>query len=361
MARLPRVPSVLIEIAIIGAAALESLSTLEWATPMESVLAIVAAVGLLVRRRWPWVSLVLAIPAFTLNLATLAGLVALYSVAVAERRRWRLIVAAVGSFLLAAFPWWGWSAPNYAVLSVVYAALYAGAPIAFGLLFRTRRELAERLRELESARESERRRIEEDALKAERARIAREMHDVVSHQVSLIAVQAGAIQVHTKEPATKRLVVTIRSLASRTLDELRDMVTVLRAETELPRLAPQPTVEDLAALIADSGIEVADTIDLPDDLPAAVQRAVYRTVQEGLTNARKHAPGEPVEITAGADAEQLVVVIRNRSASSSGGGPAGAQPGYGLIGLRERAELLGGSLRVEDAADAFTVTMRVPL
>lgn len=357
-----RLPPFLLEAAIIAAAALESLSTLDWATPVESGLAIVAAVGLLVRRRWPWVSLVLAIPAFTLNLATLAGLVALYSVAVAERRRWRLVVAGAGSFLLAAFPWWGWSAPNYAVLSVVYAGLYAGAPIAFGLLYRTRRELSDRLRELESVREIERRRIEEDALKAERSRIAREMHDVVSHQVSLIAVQAGAIQVHTQEATTKRLVLTIRSLASRTLDELRDMVTVLRADSEVQRLAPQPTVDDLAALIEGSGIEVVEAIDLPDALPPAVQRAMFRTVQEGLTNARKHAPGEVVEITADADAERLVVVVRNRLASAPARSRSdGGRGGFGLMGLRERAELLGGTLQVDEEADAFTVTMRVPL
>lgn len=359
MKRRSRLWSVLLELALIAAAAVESLTTLEWATPWESGLAIAAAVGLIFRRRWPWLSLLLAVPAFTLNLATLAGLASLFSVAVRERRRWRLVTTGAVVFVLAAVPWWGWTSPNYTILSIVYAALYAAAPIAFGLLVRTRRELFDRIHDLEQIRRSERARIASDVLVEERTRIAREMHDVVSHQVSLIAVQAGAIQVQTEEPGTKRMAVTIRSLASRTLDELRDMVTLLRAETGHAPLAPQPTVDDLDRLIADSGIDVTSAIELPDGLPAPVQRAIYRTVQEGLTNARKHAPGAAVDVRAEASADEVTVTIRNdRPARTSDSSWSSA--GHGLVGLSERAELLNGSLLTEDAPTRFTLTFRAP-
>lgn len=354
-----RLWTVLGELALIAAASVESLVTLEWAMPWESGLAIMAAAGLLFRRRWPWVSLVLAVPAFTLNLATLAGIVALFSVAVRERRRWRLVTTGAIVFALAAVPWWGWSTPNYTILSFVYAALYAAAPIAFGLLVRTRRELSDRLRDLEEVRRGERARIASDVLAEERSRIAREMHDVVSHQVSLIAVQAGAVQVQTKEEATRRLAVTIRSLASRTLDELRDMVTLLRAESGQEPLSPQPTIDDLGRLISDSGIDVAAVIDLPAGLPAPLQRAIYRTVQEGLTNARKHAPGMPVRLTASHTADQVTVVIRNDRPAQSADDPW-PSAGHGLIGLRERAELLSGSLVTTDRPGSFLLTLRAP-
>lgn len=357
--RRSRLWSILIELGVIAAAGLEALSTLEWATPWESGLAVTAAVGLVFRRRWPWLSLLFAVPAFTLNLATLAGLAALFSVAARERRRWRLITTGAVVFVLAAVPWWGWESLNYTVLSMVYAALYAAAPIAFGLLVRTRRELSDRIRDLEQIRRNERARIASDVLVEERTRIAREMHDVVSHQVSLIAVQAGAIQMQTEEPATRRMAVTVRSLASRTLDELRDMVTLLRAETGHGPLAPQPTVDDLGRLIADSGIDVTSDIALPDDLPAPLQRAIYRTVQEGLTNARKHAPGAAVDVHAGASTDEVTVVIRNarpqRSSDSSW-----SSAGHGLVGLSERAELLNGTLLTEDAPTRFTLTFRAP-
>ena len=110
--RRSRLWSVLIELGVIAAAGLEALSTLEWATPWESGLAVTAAVGLVFRRRWPWLSLLFAVPAFTLNLATLAGLAALFSVAARERRRWRLITTGAVVFVLAAVPWWGWESPE---------------------------------------------------------------------------------------------------------------------------------------------------------------------------------------------------------------------------------------------------------
>ena len=176
--------------------------------------------------------------------------------------------------------------------------IFALGPLAIGLLVRTRARLTEQLTEVRLAREDERRQAAEVALSRERALLAREMHDVVSHQVTLIAVQAGAVQVAGRDEAERGFARTIRQLCVVTLQELREMVQVLRASGGTAReIAPQPVLADLPRLIADSGLETTATVDLPESLGQPVQRAVYRFVQEGLTNVRKHAPDAAVRVT----------------------------------------------------------------
>jgi signal transduction histidine kinase len=176
------------------------------------------------------------------------------------------------------------------------------------------------------------------------------MHDVVSHQVSLIALQAGALRVTADSPATREIAATIRTLATRTLDELRVMIGVLRSGQEA-ELAPLPRLNDIPQLVADSGLGARLDSDLPPgpDWPDAVQRAAYRIVQEGLTNARKHAPGAQIAVRLWARGPELRVEVRNGPPPGPpmpAVGPTTALPcgGHGLIGLRERAELLGGHL-----------------
>jgi signal transduction histidine kinase len=235
---------------------------------------------------------------------------------------------------------------------LVYAAMFAGAPAAFGLLLGARRQLTAQLHQLTEAQRSERVLLTGSILAEERTRLAREMHDVVSHQVSLIALQAGALRVTAAAPATREIAATIRTLATRTLDELRVMIGVLRSG-QAAELAPQPRLADIPALVADSGLPACLDSDLPaePDWPDAVQRAAYRSVQEGLTNARKHAPGAPITIELRASGRTLLVRVRNDPPPAPPAGPAGPpghgfpHGGHGLIGLRERAELLGGQLR----------------
>lgn len=355
-----RLPAVVVDLLLVLLALAESLLYLDEATRVSAVLGTVGALGLLLRRRWPWVSLVLSLPALLLLSATVAGLVALYSVAVAERRRGALIPAAVLVFAATVPARWPASDPEQAIVFLTYAIMNIAAPIALGLLVRTRRELIARLRELERVREVERRHADDEVLATERARIAREMHDVVSHQVSLLAVQAGALQVATAAPDVEAAARTMRSLAVKTLDELRQMVGLLRATGKTrDQLAPQPTLEDLPELIRNSRIRATTTVDLSPELPASLQRAVYRTVQEGLTNVRKHAPGAHVTITARSAAGAVTVVVHNTPGTSpSMNLPSAA---HGLIGLRERAELLGGSLSAHlDADGGHTLTLRIP-
>ncbi|MFD8287729.1 sensor histidine kinase [Streptomyces lavendulae] len=165
---------------------------------------------------------------------------------------------------------------------------------------------------------------------------------------------AGALQVSTDSTDTKEAARTIRTLSAATLDELRHMVAVLRASDgpdsgpDTGR-GPRPGLDRLDGLMADSGLDVTLTGEVPRDAGPAVQRAAYRTVQEALTNVRKHAPGSTVEVTV-ADTVGLHPALGLPSAR------------HGLIGLRERAEQLGGALSHGPTPDGgYLLHVRLPL
>ncbi|MFI8895692.1 histidine kinase [Streptomyces paradoxus] len=241
-----------------------------------------------------------------------------------------------------------------------YRLATAAAPVLLGQLVQTRRDLGRRIVEIEEAREHERLLHSQAILARERAQLAREMHDVVSHQVSLIAVQAGALQVAAKAQDFKEGARAIRSLSVDTLDELRHMVSPLRASGgSATELTPQPTLADLHKLITTSGIETELTGELPPDIGTPAQRAVYRTVQEALTNVRKHAPGARASVRLWCESGFFGVTVTNTPPTR----PSLPLPGsrQGLIGLTERAELLGGGFESGPTADGgFRVALRVP-
>lgn len=229
-----------------------------------------------------------------------------------------------------------------------------------GQLVQAGRELSLRLAEITEAREHERRLLAQGVLAKERAQLAREMHDVVSHQVSLIAVRAGVLQVGSRDPEAREAGATIRRLSVQTLDELRYMVGVLRTSGSRPaELTPQPSLADLQRLVDTSGIDAELHTDLPDDLPPAVQRAVYRTVQEALTNVRKHAPGATATIRVHHEDGTVRATISNTTPAR----PALPLPGahHGLVGLHQRAELLGGTVTSGPTADGgYELRLRLP-
>jgi len=220
-----------------------------------------------------------------------------------------------------------------------------------------------RLDELTRGRQREQLLLAQGVLATERARLAREMHDVVSHQVSLISIQAGALQVSSADPAAKERAGTIRELSVRTLDELRHMVGVLRAAggTTLD-LTPQPTLADLPQLIGGSGLDTRSDLDWGGRAwPEAVERAAYRTVQEALTNIRKHAPGAEVRVRVRADGDLLRVEVRNGPADGSAEQLRLPGGGHGLVGLRERAQLLGGTLEAApEPGGGFLIRLALP-
>jgi signal transduction histidine kinase len=250
---------------------------------------------------------------------------------------------------------------------MVVVAVLMFAATGWGMFIRARRQLLASLRG--RAERAERSREEHARLAriAERQRIAREMHDVLAHRLSLLSVQAGALEVTPSaagdEDATTEAAAAIRATTHQALQELRSIVRVLRDDDvggEAGTAPPQPVAADLPALVAEasatsliradwSGVELAA-------VPPDTGRTLYRIVQEGLTNARKHAPGSTVEVTMdGAPERGLSVTVTSwlpadrpapRDGASTGGagtGGVGADgTGTGLIGLHERAALAGG-------------------
>lgn len=314
------------------------------------LLPLFAVGGLTVRRRYPVLSLALVVPALLVGCAVIAMVAALFSVAARERKNWLVATSAIvvcAVQLAVAGPF-----PNAAAwfAATISAALFTGGPVALGLLARAWAELRERYEELEESEGVRRTLAARQALARERAVLAREMHDVVSHNVSLIVVQAGALQVSSSDPRTRDSARAIRGLGVLTLEELRSMVGVLRGAGGSSRqVHPQPGIAELPELISTAEEDVVLDFDagmaeqLESELPPSAQRTIYRTVQECLTNARKHAPGAPVRIR-GSRSDAFVTVEISVGAPVYGPRPIPGS-GYGLLGLEERAQLQGGNFR----------------
>jgi signal transduction histidine kinase len=227
--------------------------------------------------------------------------------------------------------------------AVLFLVLLHISLVALALLIRSHRmlvaSLAARARQAE---EGQRMRIEQARL-AERERIAREMHDVLAHRISLLAVHAGALEVSRAAPVPEREAAgVIRQSAYQALEDLRLVIGMLRDQPVEDR--PQPTLDDVPALVEESRAAGA-TVDLElargPGVPDGLGRHAYRIVQEALTNARKHAPGAAVRVAVrGCAGDGLHVEVGNRLV------PSGSIPGAGagLVGLRERVHLAGGRL-----------------
>jgi signal transduction histidine kinase len=360
----PRIQEIGQEIGLLALAGFDTWYGLGHDAVLDVTIGAIACAAILPRRRFPLVAFLLTVPAVLTQAALVAPFVTLYTFAVTSRNRRLLIGCAVVSALAAAVPsplaeeavWDGGNLVTFA-----YALATALMPVLLGQLVQTRRDLRQRIVEIEQAKEKERVRHAQSVLARERAQLAREMHDVVSHQVSLIAVQAGALQVVASDPAVRETAKNIRLLSSGTLDELRTMVTLLRADgdTGTP-LTPQPTLADLPALIQASGIKVDFSGAVDGEVGSPAQRALYRTVQEALTNVRKHAPDAHASVALWRAGPYVGVTVTNSPPSR----PALPLPGahLGLIGLRERAEILHGTVESGPTEEGgFRVRMSLPL
>jgi signal transduction histidine kinase len=242
--------------------------------------------------------------------------------------------------------------------SLVNGVAEAGFVAAIGSYLGTRHDLMTSLRDRAVRAEAERELRDEQARAGERARIAREMHDVLAHKVSLIALHAGALEVNPgADPSrVEEVAGVIRTTARQTLEELRSVLGVLRGDPGgIDDLVPQPQAADIRRLVDASrqaGVRAELRDDLPDvpGLPDATARAVYRIVQEGLTNVHKHAPGAAtVVFVRGGRPSGVTVSVTNGPSDA----PRALLPGSatGLVGLRERVRLLGGTLRSRPEVD----------
>lgn len=322
----------------------------------------ISVAATLLRRHLPLVSIILITPGFLAGWAQLSAMIVLGTIAWRYKVHWKTWVAAglvwCGRFVL--WPWEDFLARTWRehVLSGIYGVIVAGMPVALGLLIAVRKELTARIAELAASRSREIRLQEETVRSAERARLAREMHDVVSHQVTLIAMQAGALQVSADNDEVRRAATTIRELSTTTLEELRGLVGVLRSGAAEET---HPGLDELPALARDFDIKVTVAMEaVPEHLPASVSQAAYRTVQEALTNVRKHAVGAGASVRVVGQQDTLMVEVRNdRPRKRSSGLPSG---GHGLLGLRERTGLLGGTFHAGPTSEGgFRVEATYPI
>jgi signal transduction histidine kinase len=331
---------------------------------------VLACLSLWWRRRWALgVALVcVVLGTFSIS-ATPAGLLALFSLAVHRPVRPALLVAAllvVSALLFAVY------SPTTDPVSVfLRVAPLALGVTAWGMFIRARRELLASLRERALRAEADQRRHEDRARLAERTRIAREMHDVLAHRISLLALHAGALEVRPDLPPAKvrETAELLRSTARQALDELRGVIGVLRDESgqDLAPPGPQPGLSDIRRLVeeirrAGATVALEMVVEHADDLPGGLGRDAYRIVQESLTNIAKHASGTPARVRVeGRPGDGLRVSVRNSQPVRAQAGPAWPGSGAGLLGLQERVALAGGTLvHGPDPSGDFVVEAKLP-
>ncbi|GAA1952993.1 histidine kinase [Kitasatospora viridis] len=339
-----------------------------WFAVLDQVLGWLACGAVWLRRRWPLGLAVAVVAVGTVsNTAGGAVLVVLFSLAVHRPFRY---VAWVGGAQLALIPLFYWLRPDPGTsfgASVAFGLILILSVIGWGMFVRAKRELVRSLRDRARRAETEARLRAAQAQRAAREEIAREMHDVLAHRLTLLSVHAGALEFRPDAPRADvaRAAGVIRASAHEALQDLREIIGVLRTGGDEEAGRPQPTLAALPELVAECRaagmrVELDQQVADPERAPAGLGRTAYRIAQEALTNARKHAPGALVTVTlTGAPGGDLTLAVCNPA-------PPGEVPevpgsGQGLIGLGERALLAGGTLLSGPTDDGgFEVFARLP-
>ena len=293
-------------------------------------------------------------------------LLLVYSVGRYTRGR-RLLAGAAFALLLAAEPGIG---RNPTLDDLVIMLILVGGTLGLGVALRVQTERSIALAVATDRAQEEQAATAQAAVHEERARIARELHDVVAHNVGLIVLQAGgARSVLATDPERARAALRqVEETGRQTLTEMRHLVGILREDEEEER-QPLPRLERLPALVDEAragGLTVELAVEgSPVELPAGLELAAYRLVQEALTNVRKHAPTSHVQVRLGYEPDRLRIEV------SDDGGPSGAaaapardvsDPGHGLIGMRERVQVYGGQMQTRSMpGGGFRVEAVLPL
>jgi signal transduction histidine kinase len=293
----------------------------------------------------------------------LEAAVVLYQVA--ATRPPRIIAACVAAMLGAVVVHWElWGAHGDLAGILLGSAVLCGVFVAFGLGVASRRANTNALRERAERLDRERELLAEQAVQDERVRIARELHDVVAHNVSLMVVQAQALGATVKEPQVLEITTAIADLGRQAMTEMHRTLELLRERDHAPGRAPRPGLGNLDKLVEqsrDAGLEVDLAVDgAPRPLSQSLDLSAFRIVQEALTNVRKHAAGASTYVTVAYSPAALELTIRN-------GGGAGAPStngagGHGLTGMRERVALFGGTLEAgpRSGGEGFEVHALLP-
>ncbi|MEU7476146.1 histidine kinase [Lentzea sp. NPDC042327] len=308
------------------------------------VLITVAAAGLLLRSTRPLWTVGITTAAITAYLAMgypfgpvlVSGVAAMYAVAVYARIE--LAAASVLVYALAILPWWNDSVTSW----ITWSAGWILLPAAAGVLMRLRRRSAVDVRER--------------AVISERLRLAQEVHDVVGHGLSVIAMQAGvALYVLDRDPVKARASLeAIRATSKEALEGLRSELDTLRGSAPLRPTTSLADLPALASRMREAGLEVSVEAD-GVAVPGTYELAAYRIVQESLTNVLRHAsPGVTAAVKVYEARGVLVVEV------SDTGTPGPVEEGHGITGMRSRAEALGGTLEIR-TTHGFTVVARIPL
>jgi signal transduction histidine kinase len=334
--------------------------------PADVAIGVLACLVLPLRRRHPLGFAAAVVPLSAVSvMATGAVLGAVFGLAL--RRRFAVAVAFAAGYLA--------TTPIYLLLQrdprlpiwmdAVVRGVLGAAALGWGLYARERHTLIRHLGERATRAEAEQSTRVARARRDERDRIAREMHDVLAHRLSMISLQAGALELHPGlAPDLHDAAGVIQSGAHEALDELRAVIGVLRHDPGDRPEPPQPGLDSVRELVADarrcgSVVRFDDRLAATGMPPGATGRVAYRVVQEALTNARKHAPGRPVELVMdGGPGEGLRIDVSNPVAAA--GRPSVPGSGLGLIGVAERVELAGGRLAHGTAAGRFRLEVRLP-
>ncbi|GGF57631.1 two-component sensor histidine kinase [Marmoricola endophyticus] len=331
-----------------------------WLLAVDLTLGAVAYALVLLRRRHP-----MPVAAVIIAIGAVSGLAAgpsvLATVSLATRRvLWQVLLAGglsvVASMVFAEIVPQPDGAPPLVTFGLTVAITVA--LLAFGMYIGSRRELLWSLRERARAAEDRQELRVEAARSAERERIAREMHDVLAHRISMVSMHAGALAYRTDLPPdqVRETADLIQRTSHEALTDLRQVLGTLReGSTDGPDRPdrPQPRLADLPALVEEArvggaSIDVDVAVDGEELVPEAAGRTVYRIVQEGLTNARKHAPACRVSVRVeGRRGAGLEVWVRNGTALGVSRGPHVPGAGLGLVGLRERTALVGGTIEAD--------------
>jgi signal transduction histidine kinase len=339
------------------------------------LLALAAVVPLALVLRWPllswrvgWLGLLL-VPLFDLHWwggwpwdpVQIPVLLAVLCAAGIHRRR----PALYWLFALTLLPWWCWAIQDRLglVTAVLGSAAFGAIAVAVdGAAARrqAQRTLADQAEqtELERARR---------AVLEERARIARELHDVVAHHMSLVAIRAESAphRLGALPDPVRAEFGALSDSAREALADMRRLLGVLRSDQPAAR-APQPGLPDVPALV-DTARQAGMTVELSApagaaSVPPSTGVCAYRIIQEALSNAGQHAAGAPVSVTVQHDTDTVTLRVANGPFAPAPVAPAGHRPGHGLAGMRERAELLGGSLSAGPAPDGgFVVRAVLPV
>jgi signal transduction histidine kinase len=340
--------------------------------PLAVLLIPGALAAILLRGRRPEAALVISVVVASATpddrALVLPVMAVLYTIAV--RASWKPAAAAAAgatvAAVIAAAAWGSGHLTGHGGL-VGYAIGFAAscaAAVAVGLYAGARRRVLDGLRERAERLDRERELLAERAVAQERVRIAQELHDIVAHNVSLMVVEAQALGATAHDHRVTESTDAIAELGRQAMTEMHSTLRLLRDASEGPELSPQPGLAQLERLLEQSrraGLEVELTIEgEPRPLAQGIDLSVFRIIQEALTNVVKHAAGASTKVRLAYKSEGIELTIIDIEDGAAPSAPQGPPDGHGVIGMRERATLFGGTLTAQALPDGFQVSATLP-